>query len=447
MGSFACTVGGAYFPRPPTSFPSTYFTHPILGRRMAPCSNPFCQTRASYSVQGSKKAIYCKRHAKDGMVNAHVKRFSSGTSAASASNVEGTKMPAGVRSAKDYNAGRKLCSHGSCKTAPSFNIDGIRPAMFCKHHSKDGMLHVYAKRCLHPTCTTRASFNIGGSKAVYCKLHAQDGMIDVLNKVSSYSQCSHATCTLWPSFNVEGSKGAAYCKRHAVDGMVDVCSSRCLFEACKTKPSFNVEGGKPAYCKVHAKNGMVNVHYKRCAHATCKKSPSFNIKGMKKAAYCKTHAKDGMVDVRHKHCSHKTCTKTPSFNFEGSKQAMWCKEHAENGMILVSFTKRCSQSPCARLASWGSLAGGTGIVCAAHRSVVMDGPVVNFRAMCKVAGCRAFATWGNGASQPSHCNNHGPRTDGLVLTVPTKNTMSAPIRSSDGGLTSPSLHFKTEVYF
>ena len=116
-------------------------------------------------------------------------------------------------------------------------------------------------------------------------------------------------------------------------------------------------------------------------------------------------------------------------------------------MVLIQFTKRCSQSSCARLASWGNLTDGSGTVCAAHKSVIVDSPVVNFRAMCKVAGCRDFATWGSSASQPSHCSNHGPRVDGLVLTVLAKDTKSTP--SLQHNSVTPSLPFnvKTEGYF
>ncbi|CAN0539888.1 unnamed protein product, partial [Laminaria digitata] len=61
---------------------------------MGGCLNPFCKIQASYSVLGSKKAAYCKKHAEDGMVLVHHKR----------------------------------CSHDTCLTTPSFNAKGSKGA-------------------------------------------------------------------------------------------------------------------------------------------------------------------------------------------------------------------------------------------------------------------------------------------------------------------------------
>ncbi|CAN0482412.1 unnamed protein product, partial [Scytosiphon promiscuus] len=68
----------------------------------------------------------------------------------------------------------------------------------------------------------------------------------------------------------------------------------------------------------------------------------------------------------------------------------------------------CADDSCTRQASWGSLAVGAGTACADHKDDIVDGPVVNFKARCKVGGCSKISAWGVSGQQPSHCRYHGP---------------------------------------
>ena len=93
------------------------------------------------------------------------------------------------------------------------------------------------------------------------------------------------------------------------------------------------------------------------------------------------------------------------------------------------------------------MAGGAETACADHKSNNLDGPVINFRAPCEAAGCERFSTWGLSGKQPSHCRDHGPFKDGLVLTVRTNHSNSVPRNSSYHAVEDPPSQVKAECYF
>ena len=86
--------------------------------RMRRCVHPQCMKFASYNLEGSKTAVFCKQHSEDGMVNVISLR----------------------------------CSHVSCTRQPSFNAEGSRTAAFCKQHAEDGMVNIRITRCSHDSC-------------------------------------------------------------------------------------------------------------------------------------------------------------------------------------------------------------------------------------------------------------------------------------------------------
>ena len=192
--------------------------------------------------------------------------------------------------------------------------------------------------------------------------------------------------------------------------------------------------------------GMVNVQEKRCSHGTCARRAYFNVEGNKTRAYCQEHAKDGMVNVRRKTCANATCSVQPTFNVEGNKSAVYCRKHAEDGMVNVC-TRRCSHDSCNKKPSWGVLADGVGTACAEHKGNVVDSPMINMRAPCKVVGCRKRSTWGMSEKQPSHCRDHGPLEDGLVPTLTTNRANGALPRSISRDQTRLPSHVKAECYF
>ena len=377
---------------------------------MGRCLNHVCTARARYNIQGIKTALYCRKHAEDGMLNVYVRR----------------------------------CLHYACTKSASFNFHGKKFPTHCLQHAMEGMVNVRNRRhCSHSGCSTVPSFNVEGRKTpLYCKKHARDGMVNVCHK-----QCAHDSCTTTPFFNVEGSKQGKYCKQHAEDGMIDIYSNRCSEATCNRGPYFNSKGSKTAaYCRQHAQEDMVDVRSRQCLHHACATFPSFNVEGSKTPAYCKRHAGVGMVDVRSKQCLHDSCVTFPSFNVEGSKAPAYCKRHAGVGMVYV-HTRRCSNDGCARLALWGVLSGRTGTACADHKGNILDGPVVNFRASCQVAGCRISSTWGLNGEQPSHCYKHGPLGYRLRRTVGTNGRENVPRNQSPRDERGASLQPKAECFF
>jgi hypothetical protein len=198
---------------------------------MSICKFENCKTRASYNMEGQKKALYCKEHRKHNMVN--------------------------VKS--------KTCIEPNCKTQPSFNIEGQSKALYCCVHKKENMVDVKSKTCIELNCKTLPSYNIEGKKSLYCSVHKKENMVNVISKT-----CIEPDCKTQPSYNIEGQKEALYCSIHKKDNMVNVKSKTCIEPDCKKQPTFNIEGKKEGlYCSVHKKENMVNVISKTCKTPMC----------------------------------------------------------------------------------------------------------------------------------------------------------------------------------
>lgn len=239
-------------------------------------------------------------------------------------------------------------------------------------------------------------------------------------------RCSHDSCKKQPSFKSERGKKTAYCKQHAKAGMTNFRSRHCLFESCSKTPSFNYVGLTAAvYCKQHAEDGMVDVRSRRCSHDGCTKQSNFNVESSSTPLYCKAHAEDGMVNVCARCCLYDSCNKRPTLNHEGSTTPILCKQHAEEGMVDVT-SRRCSHDSCTKWPAWGVATDGAATVCPRHMSDILDGYAINFRAVCKVAGCTKLSRWGLNGEQPTHCPEHGALDDGLVCTVSTTRNQKYP---------------------
>ena len=152
-----------------------------------------------------------------------------------------------------------------------------------------------------------------------------------------------------------------------------------------------------------------------------------------------------MVNKHHKRCSHQVCTKIPSFQFDG-KTTTYCRQHAEDGMVNIR-NKRRSHDSCTGQAVCGVPAGGGGTACADRKRKSLNSPTIHSRALCKVAGCEIVSTWGLSGKMPSHCCDHGPLEDGLVLAVRTSSTKTVRRRSSYSASGNPSFHVKAERSF
>ena len=181
---------------------------------------------------------------------------------------------------------------------------------------------------------------------------------------------------------------------------------------------------------------MVDVVSKRCSHDACTRIPTFNAEGCKTPKCCKQHAKKGMVNVLKRQPSNEPSSKRPRSNLERRPAA-------------DVFGDRCSHTSCTMRSSWGSLTEGAATVCGYHKSDILGSPVINFRARCKLAGCRKLSSWGQGGEQPTHCADHGPLESGLVCMVGVRTVRERRVSSGlpHHALSNPSLDVKTECSF
>ena len=86
-------------------------------------------------------------------------------------------------------------------------------------------------------------------------------------------------------------------------------------------------------------------------------------------------------------------------------------------------------------------------VCLHRKGDLLGGPVIDFTAKCRVAGCRRVSRWGENEKQLTHCCGHGPLTGGLAYTVARARSKTSSRNPSTGALRGPSFHVKTEFLF
>ena len=179
------------------------------------CSHDSCSKKPSFNIKDSKLAVYCKHHAKNGMVNIRSRR----------------------------------CSHESCMT-PSFNIKGSKTAVYCKQHIEEGMVNIISKRCSHDSCSRQPSFNVEGSKTIVrCKEHAEDGIVEVHRR-----RCSHISCIERPTWGVLTDSAAIACTRHKSDlsgRPVINFTAKCKIAGCQQLSRWGFHEKQPTHCGDH----------------------------------------------------------------------------------------------------------------------------------------------------------------------------------------------------
>lgn len=153
-----------------------------------------------------------------------------------------------------------------------------------------------------------------------------------------------------------------------------------------------------------------------------------------------------MVNIRNRRCLDESCARVSSFNAEGCKTPLYCRKHAKEGMVGVK-SKRCSHTSCLGTPAWGVLTDGEATVCRRHKGGILGGPVINFKARCRVSTCRKVSGWGLGGKQPTHCRDHGPLEDGLVCSVRWGRSKKSCPSPSYGAAGAPSFHVKPECFF
>ncbi|CAN0500707.1 unnamed protein product, partial [Scytosiphon promiscuus] len=112
------------------------------------------------------------------------------------------------------------------------------------------MVNVFSRRCSYDICLKRATSNVEGSKpAVYCKQHASDDMVDTHTR-----RCSHDTCTKKPLWGVLSGGMATACSEHKGEVLVGQLISfriRCHMVDCCRMSRWGLSGRQPSHCHQH----------------------------------------------------------------------------------------------------------------------------------------------------------------------------------------------------
>jgi hypothetical protein len=166
-------------------------------------------------------------------------------------------------------------------------------------------------------------------------------MVDVI-----HNKCPFSGCKSRPSYDVLGGKGE-FCVKHKSDNMVDVVSKRCNENGCFTQPSYSYTSERPSYCFLHKKENMVNVKNKKCEYINCSTFPNYDyLNG--KGRFCVKHKLESMIDVNNIYCNE--CTTRASYGKPGCKVSH-CAKHRKPGMIQRPNNK-CTE--CKKPAIYGT---------------------------------------------------------------------------------------------
>jgi hypothetical protein len=311
-----------------------------------------------------------------------------------------------------------------CNLDAKYNVNGIKPAIYCKNHRKENMLHVELNRCQYKGCLTVATFNEPGiKKGIFCKPHAPDGYID-----NTRSKCD--LCDTVPQYRIDMDTPATRCSKHKLEGMVKKNYGHC--DMCEIKATYNFPDQAIATkCKSHAEPNMVDIKHKLCI--ACKRTrPSFNYIGETVGLYCAACKLDDMICVLSKMCivegckigpsygidkrTHcfkhhdkltmkrigksslcQDCGKRASFNFIGEITPIKCKEHMEVSMIDV-INKRCAEQNCLTQPSFNYLGEVKALYCSKHAK-----PDMICLRLKKCQKCKKVSPT-FGIDSPTHCN-------------------------------------------
>lgn len=90
-----------------------------------------------------------------------------------------------------------------------------------------------------------------------------------------------------------------------------------------------------------------------------------------------------MVDVVSRRYLRDTCKSQPTLNINRGKIAEYCTRHADDRMVDI-HSKVYTHNPCIMQLGWGFLINYALTICFRHKSDVVGGRVINFKARCQV---------------------------------------------------------------
>jgi hypothetical protein len=283
----------------------------------------------------------------------------------------------------------KQCLVEDCKTSPSFNFPQEKKPIYCKKHSKDGMVNIKSKKCIEEDCLNRAIYteNGEGKAVVYCHIHKKEVSKSVRN-----INCLKDDCNKRRLYNFPNEKLAIYCEEHHIEGMIKMNKVRrnlCKFPDCEKTGSFRLKDETGLYCVKHKTEDMIskNRSFKKCIITDCNQKADFNKPSLK-AMYCKDHCdEETMINVRKTYCKEEGCFKFPNFNLPGNKSGIYCVAHKKENMIDVK-NKKCIEPDCPKKAICNYEGKTPGLYCTKH---CLDGMIDVHNPRCLTEGCMQFA--------------------------------------------------------
>jgi hypothetical protein len=259
------------------------------------CKYPDCNKESNYNFPDEKARLYCKAHAKPGMV---VKKVD-----------------------------HRICIHpdhtGETKIPrASFNFEGETRPKYCKTHSEPGMVNLNNVTNKCDICKLKQpSFGLPGQKATRCATCRSKDMIDVVSNLCTFT------------YGHVGEK-ATRCKKHAEETMLDVKNQKC--ELCFKQPTFGFL--KPTHCIDHKVEGMLDKKHTTsiCKEVGCRTRATF---GINIPTHCLAHKKEDMKDVVSSKC--KKCGEIQGV-FGIEKSELYCKACSTKEMKNLS-AKMCEK--------------------------------------------------------------------------------------------------------
>lgn len=267
------------------------------GRRCCSCS-----IRAYFNYPGEAKGIYCKTHAKPGMVDVKNKlcQYPDCRVRATFAN-PGEIKPRFCRKHSPSNATKpndRVCEYDGCNLRPSYNFEGETIPRFCySHRTHQSMVNIIKKRCSQ--CNRIPKYNYPGkTEGIFCSHHATTGMCNVVDRT-----CEYPGCYIYPVFNFPGEKKGLRCNKHKLNGMVNYRIKLCSFVGCKAKPKYGFVGKSKLWCRDHAPQWSVYNPNTKCKEGGC---GSIAMYGITNPVHCEYHSTSKEVDLYSRQC--KSCS-------------------------------------------------------------------------------------------------------------------------------------------
>ncbi|QJX73896.1 hypothetical protein F-E9_123 [Faustovirus] len=381
------------------------------------CDFEACIKGASFGDLKVKKAIRCREHADDGMVNiCLLKRkckidgctqqatwVKSGTAIYEYCKTHGKDIPG-------YEAKTTRCKHKGCKGTRAYGPRGKKP-IFCHDHKLPDYIDLLASRCDEENCDKIAHYKSKDGKH-YCLDHKVGK--DLVRELANGSRPRCAECKSIAIFGIEKGK-LTHCRKHKKDNMEDFNNRKCQYDGCKIVSGYALIGSAtPTHCATHADKTimrLVGICY--CKFPGCSKGANYGDNGTKD--YCKEHYGGDKAPIRKpKYCQSEGCKTVATYGLKENRTRIYCATHADKSTMELKSGVKCDIEDCDKKASFINSIG-DGNRCLKHR---IEGYKLRGRKICDDIGCDKYASYGPLFGKVSKCKSHAPKnfyTDGKMF--------------------------------